>query len=277
MQKRVEQKVKQTIQKYRLLSKKDKIAVALSGGKDSTSILYILKNLGFNVSGLHINLGLGDYSERCLEKIKESCKELNVKLYVYDIKKNFGVRMCYIRQRVQEKNKVTNCLVCGIIKKSILNREARKLKADKLVTGHNLDDEAQTVIMNFLQGNLNLGINSGPKTGSVEDRKFVPRVKPLFFVPENKIREYSKQKNLPVIYEKCHCAVSSLRIKTRRFLENKSENLKLNIANNFLKMLPALRKKFYKNSENKKIVYCNVCGEPARNQICKKCGILKEN
>lgn len=275
LKKEIENKVKQTIKKYKLLNNKDKILVALSGGKDSTSVLYILKKIGYNVSALHINLGLGSYSEGCLEKAREACKKFNIKLYIMDIKKIFGIRMCYIRQGIQKKINVSNCLVCGIVKKWLLNKEARILGFDKIVTGHNLDDEAQTVIMNFLQGNLLIGINSGPVTGSLEDKKFIPRIKPLFFVPEKNIRKYSKIMNLPVVYEKCPCAISSLRIKTRAFLENKDNKLKEKIVSNFLKILPELRKKFL--NYNKRIIYCRMCGEPSRNEICKKCQLLNIN
>jgi len=269
----LENKVKQTIREYKLLRKKDKVVVALSGGKDSTSIAYILKKLGYDVSALYIDLGLGDYSKKCLVNLKRFCQENGIKLHVVDIKNKFGMRMCHLRQGVQQSRRISNCMVCGIVKKWLLNKEARRLRADKIVTGHNLDDEAQTVIMNFLQGNLLLGINSGPATGSLEDEKFISRIKPLFFIAENDVREYSKIKKLPVVYEKCPCAVSSLRIRTRAFLENKPEKLKLNIVNNFLKILPELRKKFL--DYNKKIFYCEICGEPSRNEVCKKCELLR--
>jgi len=243
----------------------------VSGGKDSTSCLYILNKEGYNVEALHINLHLGKYSEDCLKNLRKFCKENKIKLHIVDIKKEFGAGMCYIRSIVQEKSNISNCMVCGIIKKWILNKEARKLKAKKIVTGHNLDDEAQTVIMNFLQGNLMLSIGSGPKTGIVKNKKFVRRIKPLFFISEKDIRKYSKFKKLPVVYEKCPCAIASLRINTRAFLEKKSEREKLNIVNNFLKILPRLKEKANINS---KIIYCKKCGEPSRNEICKKCSIL---
>jgi len=265
-----EKKIKQTISKYKLLNKKEKIIVAISGGKDSTTILYLLNKWSYKTEALHLNLGLGDYSEKCLEKIKEFCEELKIKLHILDIKKIFGMRMCNIRAGVQQYTKVNNCMVCGIVKKWLLNKEARKLGAKKLVTGHNLDDEAQTVIMNFSQGNLMLGANSGPITGIIKDRKFIPRIKPLYFSAENDIREYSKMKKLPVIYEPCPCAVSSLRIRTRTFLNTVDEKIKLRIVNNFLNMLPELRKELKKE----KIIYCRICGEPARNEICKKCSLL---
>ena len=265
-----ESKVKQTIKKYKLLDKKDKIIVAASGGKDSTTILYLLNKFGYNVSALYINLRLGKYSDNCLQAAKELCKQEKIKLHLLDIKKQFGMRMCNIRCGVQKEFKVSNCMVCGIVKKWLLNKEARRLKADKIVTGHHLDDEAQTIIMNFLQGNLMLGANSGPATGSINDRKFVPRVKPLYFISEKDIKKYSLIKKLPVNYEKCPCAVSSLRIRTREFLQNKDEKIKQNIIQNFLKILPELKKRLWEN----KVIYCKICEEPSRNEICKKCELL---
>jgi len=265
-----ENKIKKAIQEYKLLDEKDKIIVAASGGKDSTTILYLLKKFGYNVSALYINLRLGGYSERCLKALKELCKQEKIKLHVLDIKKQFGMRMCNIRCGVQQSIKVSNCMVCGIVKKWLLNKEARRLMADKIVTGHHLDDEAQTIIMNFLQGNLMLGANSGPITGSIKNRKFVPRVKPLYFISEKDIKKYSLMKKLPVVYEKCPCAVSSLRIRVREFLQNKDEKTKQKIIENFLKILPGLKRKLLKE----KLLYCKICEEPSRNEICKKCQLL---
>lgn len=268
--KELENKVKKTVKSYKLISKKEKVLVATSGGKDSTVILYLLKKFRYNVSALHINLHLGKYSDRCQESVQELCRQQRIKLHVVDIKRYFGTRMCYIRQGVQQKVNVSNCMVCGIVKKWMLNREARKLGADKIVTGHHLDDESQTIIMNFLQGNLMLGANSGPETGSLKDKKFVPRIKPLYFIPEKDIKQYSLAKKLPVVYEKCPCAVSSLRIRVRSFMENKPAETKEKIVNNFLKILPSLKKQLHEQ----KIIYCELCGEPSRNGICKKCELL---
>lgn len=269
---KLENEVKKTIAKYKLLSKKEKILVAASAGKDSTVILYLLKKWGYKVEALHINLCLGNYSEKCLKNLKEFCKNEGIKLHVFDVKKKFGMRMCNIRIGVQQEIKVSNCMVCGIVKKWLLNKEARRLKAEKIVTGHNLDDEAQTVIMNFLQGNLMLGANSGPRTGIIRDKKFIPRIKPLYFIPEEDIRKYSKMKKLCVVYEQCPCAVSSLRIRTREFLNKKDARTKKRIVDNFLKMLPELKNRF----KEEKIIYCKKCGEPSRNEVCKKCFLLSK-
>ena len=265
----IETQVKQTLSKIKL-SKKEKILVALSGGKDSTTTAYLLKKFGYNIQGIHLDLKIGKYSERCLQAVEELCKQLDIKLHVYDIHKEMGAGMCYLRSAVQEKKgKLRNCAICGVLKKWILNREARKLKADKIATGHNLDDEAQTCLMNVLKGSPKLSFSSGVITKNISDKKFTPRIKPLFYTAEDNIRKFSKKKKLPVIYDKCPCALDSYRIQVRKFLNTLSEKDKNNILKNFEKI-------FMKNKrEESKIKYCEFCGEPSRKNICKKCELMR--
>jgi len=264
---RIESNVKKTLKKIKI-SKREKILVALSGGKDSTVTAWLLKKFGYKIEGFHIDLKIGDYSERCLNAVKKLCKDLDIKLHVYDFKKEMGSGMCYLRSAVQSKKNLKNCAICGVIKKWILNKEARKLKADKIATGHNLDDEVQTFLMNIFKGSPELSANSGPITKNIKDKKFVTRIKPLFYVSENEIKKYSKEKKLPVVYDKCPCALDSYRIQVRKFTEKLTEKEKLNIIKNFEK----LRIK----TKDKKINYCKMCGEPSRKDVCKKCELMKK-
>lgn len=276
LEKKIESKVKKTLQEISL-NKNKKILVALSGGKDSTLTAYFLKKFGYKIEGFYIDLKIGKYSEDCLKSVKTLCYDLKIKLHIHDIKKEMGAGMCYLRSSVQERNKeegknaLKNCAICGVIKKWIMNREARKLKADFIATGHNLDDEAQTFLMNILKGSPKLSANSGMVTKNLPDKKFVPRIKPLFYILENDIRKYTKQKNLPVVYEKCPCSIDSYRVKVRGFLNTLSEKNKKNILKNFERIYKKIEK-----TKDKKVKYCKVCGEPSRKKICKKCEILKK-
>ncbi len=267
----IEQTVKNTIKEYGLCRKKEKIIVALSGGKDSTVTAYLLKKFGYNIEGFHIDLGMGKYSEKCLNAVKELCKDLKIKLHVYEIKKEMGSSMCYIRSSVQSKKTLKNCAICGVIKKWILNKQARKLKADKIATGHHLDDEVQTFLLNILKGSPELNANTGPITRNISDSKFIPRIKPLFFVLEKDIREYSLKKKLPVVYEKCPCAIDSYRIEVREFVNTLSDREKKNLMENMEKILDKTRNK-WKGT----IKYCSICGEPSRKEICKMCELVKK-
>ena len=141
--------------------------------------------------------------------------------------------------------------------------------ADKLVTGHNLDDEAQNVLMNFLKGNVLLGVNSSPATGGVAVDGFVQRVKPLFFVPESEVRKYAKEKKFDILYDKCPCAFGTYRVETREWMGEISDSEKMKIVKNFQKFVPRLRRE-----NSKEIRKCKECGEPSRGEVCNACKIF---
>lgn len=269
---KVEKIVKETISKYKLCNKNERILVALSGGKDSTVTAYLLHKLDYKIEGFHIDLKIGKYSDDCRKAVEKLCSDLGIKLNVYDMKKEMGSGMCYLRTAIQSKNgkgKLKNCAICGVIKKWIMNKKARELKVDKIATGHNLDDEAQTVLMNLFKGSLELSSNSGAITRNIQDKKFIPRVKPLFYVPEESVREYSKKMKLPVVYDKCPCANDSYRIQVRKFMNTLTDREKENILGNF----ENIQNQFI--SKNKSVInYCENCGEPSRNKICKKCELM---
>ncbi|MCL5018451.1 MAG: TIGR00269 family protein [Candidatus Pacearchaeota archaeon] len=269
----LEQKFKQTLEKIKL-NKKDKILVALSGGKDSTVTAYLLKKFGYNIEGFHINLSMGEYSKKCLEAVEKLCNNLGINLHIYNIKNEMGGSMCYIRTAIQTSHGkgLKNCAICGVIKKWIMNREARKLKVNKIATGHNLDDEAQTFLMNILKGSPQLSANSGAITRNVKDKKFITRIKPLFYIAENDIREYAKKKKLPVVFEHCPCAIDSYRIQIRQFTNSLSKKEKENIMKNFDKLSDKIQKL---KSEDAELHYCEKCGEPSRKKICRMCEMIK--
>lgn len=266
----IEKKVQETIKKHRMFSKKDIVLVALSGGKDSTTILYILKKLGYNVKGLMIDLHLGEWSKIHKNNMKKICKELEVPFYVVDLKKEIGQGICFIKAVLKREKNLTGCSVCGILKRWILNKWAKKLKADVLVTGHNLDDECQTILMNFLKGNIFLGINSFPIAGEKKVEGFVQRVKPLFFVPESEIRKYALEKKFEILYDRCPCAIGTYRVETRAWLKEISNKEKLSIVKSWLKILPKI-----KNEKEFQYKKCKICGDPSRGEICRACEILR--
>ena len=269
----IERKVVWTIKKYSLMKKTDKVVVALSGGKDSTSVLYILKKLGYNVEGLMIDLYLGEWSEIHRRNMERFCLENEVPLTVVDLKKEIGQGICFVKAVLAKKKGLTGCTVCGVIKKWVLNRWARKLKADVIVTGHNLDDEAQNVLMNYLKGNVELGIGMGPATGHGKVEGFIQRVKPLFFVPEGEVRKYAQEKNFDILYDRCPCALGTYRVDTRGWMrENMTDEAKRDVVDGFMARSAGIRDK---NLDVREIMKCEVCGEVCRGKVCKFCEIVR--
>jgi len=275
--KNFENNVKNTIYKFNLLGNKDKILVAVSGGKDSTTVLYVLNKLGYPVEAITINALIGNYSKHNLENIKTFCKEQHIKLHEISFRKEFGYSLCYIRSVLQSKGiHLKSCTLCGVLKRYLLNKYTRKLKATKLVTGHNLDDVAQSVLMNFFRNQLELSSRLGPITGLIKDKKFVARVKPLYLTTEKDVEIYSKLQNFPVKYGRCPCSSDAYRNSVRNLLneyEQISPRTKKNIITWYLKVLPKIKDYFYTDES---LRYCMKCGEPSKKDVCMACFIIEK-
>lgn len=273
--KQFEDKVIKTIKEYDLISPYDKVLVAYSGGKDSTTTLYLLNKFGFKVEALMINLLMGDYSERHLANAEKFCNKLGIKLNITNIRNELGQSVCYIRSGIQAKNKLSNCLICGTIKRWLLNKKAHELKATKLATGHNLDDESETLLMNLFGGNPKLIISSGPKNGLIKDELFVQRIKPLYFCTNDEVRNYARLMDFPIFDKPCPCrSDSAFRSEIRKDLTKLSDydpKVKTKLINSFLRLLPDLINNY---SSPGKLNYCKLCGEPSRQAFCKKCSLI---
>lgn len=266
-----EDQVKKTIEEYALVSRDDKILVACSGGKDSMTVLYLLKKFGYRVEGLIIDLLIGEWSQANLDNAQRFCDEQGIKLHVVSVRDVLGGSMCYIRSKIGAEKKLTTCAVCGVIKRWLLNKKSRELGADKVATGHNLDDQVETLMMNLLKNNIKLNAGQQPVTGVVKDDKFVPRIKPLFFCLNKEVRKYSELKKFPVLYDNCPCASGVFRKEIREELTNLEEkfpDFKENMVRNFLKILSGVK------NEGGAIAYCEKCDEVSRKKLCKFCDLM---
>lgn len=274
--KKIENKVKETIKKYNLLNKKEKILVAASGGKDSTSVLHILKKLGYNLEAITIDVAMGSYTKKNIQNLTDFCKKEKIRLYSMAIREEFGGSVCYIRSALSSKGtKLNSCAVCGVLRRYLVNKAAKQLKAKKLVTGHNLDDEAQSIMMNFFRNTLQKTARLGPRAGVKKTKGFIPRVKPLYFIPEKDVAKYAKIMKFPVHYGICPCSAEVFRRFTGNILtdyEKKNPKIKQNIIDNFLKSLPKLKQKY----KGGRAMPCNQCGEPSKAEVCRTCQIISQ-
>lgn len=272
--KKVESQVENTVQKFGLISGNDRIVCAVSGGKDSTTALHIMNKMFKNVQAITIDAAIGNYSKESLENVRHFCEKEGIKLHVVSFREQFGYSLCYIQTIIKSRGySLNSCAICGVLKRYLLNKKARELNASVLVTGHNLDDEAQSILMNLLRGNTEMLAKLGPKSGIIFEKKFIPRVKPLYFVPESEVAQYSKLMRFPVKYSRCPCSVDAFRNSIRNLLsdyEKRHPGAKQNIIDYFLSILPKLKEKYRTGH----LSYCGICGEPSKNDICRACELV---
>lgn len=270
----VEKKIRETIRKYSLFTKKDRIAVAVSGGKDSTVCLYLLKKLGYDVEGITIDAVIGNYTKKNLENLKKVCEDNKIKLHIISFREEFGMSLCYIKSVLKEKGyDYSSCMICGVLKRYLLNKYARKLKFDCLATGHNLDDEAQAFLMNVLRNDFKLAQRQGPAPGIAKSKKFIKRVKPLYLIKEEEVERYSKLMKFPVNYGICPCSVDAYRRQYINFL-NEFEKKHPSVKYNILKFHETMKENL-KKQKNLKVGTCEICKEPSSKELCKACTIFK--
>ncbi|PIN81122.1 TIGR00269 family protein [Candidatus Woesearchaeota archaeon CG10_big_fil_rev_8_21_14_0_10_32_9] len=258
----VEQTAKQTIKKYDLLKRSDKVCVAVSGGKDSITLLYILKQLKYDVEALAIDEGIKNYRDETLAFLKRFCKKHKIKLIIKSFEKEVGKRLDKI---VKTGNPA--CTICGTFRRSLLNKYTKNY--DKIATGHNLDDEAQAVLMNLLKAQKSLYDRQGPKTG--KRKGFTQKIKPLYFLKEKEIMIYSILMNFDVPFTECPYAKDSFRAYVRdelNLLETQKPGTKKNILLKYLKNKSAEKNKL-------ELSFCPLCGEPCAEEICNSCRIRK--
>jgi tRNA-5-methyluridine54 2-sulfurtransferase len=266
--KHIEARVHKTIRDYALISPKDKVLVACSGGKDSTACLHILSKR-YRVEALAIDEGIVGYRERTLNDLKRFCIDRAIPLHICSLRELYGVTL----DELIRKEKAHPCTVCGSLRRSLINRCAREHGAAVVATGHNLDDESQSVVMNFLRNQLGVSARLGPKTGLVKDDRFVPRVKPLYFCTEKEITAYCHLMGFDISFVECPYTLQSYRNVVRELLneyESSHPGTKRRCIGSFLKMLPALKKRYNSNGSPGA---CALCGEPVAAGICPTCSL----
>jgi len=277
----IENKVKRTISRFKMFKEEDRIAVGVSGGKDSVALLYILSKIEkqfprSELIAITIDEGIKGYREESLRIAKKVAEDLNVEHIVFSFKDLFGYTLDSIFERSLRKGlKLAPCTYCGVLRRKALNLAAREVHASKLATAHNLDDEAQTILINFLRGDIERLARLEPSQ-SIIHPKFVPRVKPLMEIPENEVSLYVYLRELEFFSAPCPYAQYALRGDIREFLnkmEEKRPGTKFITLNTHLKLLPFLKQTL---REEIYLQECIICKEPTPHKICKACELLQK-
>ncbi|MEM2290003.1 MAG: TIGR00269 family protein, partial [Candidatus Hadarchaeales archaeon] len=274
----VEHRFRRAVSEHGLIKRGERIAVAVSGGKDSISLLHMLAeredSWRFQLAALTVDEGIEGYRERCIEVVRENVRELGVEWKLLSFRERFGRPLDEILKISEEKGlRLGPCTYCGVLRRSLLNQGAKELGADKLATAHNLDDEVQAIFLDYIRGDLSRLCRLGFRYESREG--FVPRIKPLREIPEKEMAVYAMVRDFQFHLGNCphrrgiHQEVEEF----LNSLESKHPNSKLMILRFFDQIKPKLSELLPTNFT---LSRCRCCGEPAAGELCKACELLQE-
>lgn len=270
----LEKRVRKIINDYDLIDDGDKIAVALSGGKDSVLTLHILdrlrrESISFDIVAIAIDEGINGYREEGIISARNNALQLGIDYYELSLEDELGFTLDQASKFYK-----TACIPCGVFRRYLLNRTAHKLGSDKLATGHNLDDEVQSFLMSFARADVRRFAKFGPKQERIHP-KMVPRIKPLWPIPEKEVGMWVVLNEVDVHLAECPYAQNSLRSRLKNYLNHLEEDK----PGTKIKMLEFFQKNLQIDKKEVKLYECHVCGEPSSSSICKACeigGVIKK-
>jgi len=255
--------IQKAIKTFNMFTKKDKILVAVSGGKDSLTLWDVLISLGYRADGLFIHLGIENFSNVALTKVRNFAKERGAKLIEVNLTDE-GIAI----PKVKEKTRRAVCSLCGQIKRYYFNMVGLKNKYDVLATGHNLDDEVSRLFSNVLHWKIDYLREQGPYLPSEDG--LLKKVKPLWRLTEFETSIYAFFKKIDYVDIACPFskgATFTIYKKHLNSIEFHSPGTKIDFYQGFLKQLKPILKK---NREEKKNL-CRICGYPTFSDICSIC------
>ncbi len=272
LSRQVERSFERTISKGKTLRKHDTVAIGVSGGKDSMVLLYLMhkisKKIPISIIAVTVDEGIAGYRDRSIEKVNDFVSKLDVEHRVFSFKNELGFEIDDLNRRnAFEERHATfkHCTYCGVFRRSLLNKAARETGANKIAVGHNLDDEAQSIFMNVMRGDVKR-IKRVSK-----DEKFIPRIKPLKNILEKEIVAYAIINGIPYFDGECPNSFNNVRRDVQTIL------------NGLESKYPGTKSQMVKFSEKINVQqlpsetsHCIKCGEPTSQQVCKSCELLEK-
>ena len=265
-----ERSVKRCVKKWKLIEANDRIALAVSGGKDSMVMLHVISKIASEYENVelfpfHLILGIDESYE--LDQLKHAivnCEALGLKLLVISAKLKLG-------KSLNELLKVTKrkpCSLCGMIKRYLMNRVAYELRCNKLATAHNASDVVTFFLQNMLSKNLDYIASLSPLAKSTHE-KMVTRIKPLFLVTDSETKTYAELSG--IMYAKALCKYKKAP-KVRKMLDILERDIKgfsYRMAMSITEIAANLTRK-------EKPLTCKLCGFPSSSEVCGVCRILRK-
>jgi uncharacterized protein (TIGR00269 family) len=286
----VESKVKRTVRKHGMVRKGDVVALAMSGGKDSTAAAYLIHRVFGNwptvrLVAISIDEGVRPYRSDNIRRARAFARKLGIPHHVFSFREEFGKTTDQVAGRIKSSRSGPGqaiqkvCTYCGVGRRYLLNKKARELGATRLCLGHNLDDEVQAAMLNYIRGDLaragRMEAVTSWSTRKKQGRLFIPRIKPLREIPERESALYAYLKGFDILEGHCPHA-GGIRFEAREFinrLELNHPGTKFNILETFDKLNPCIKR--VAEREEGKIRLCRKCGEPSSGELCKACELWR--
>lgn len=262
-----EDRVARTIDDDNMIKHGDRVALALSGGKDSTALILVLSRLLPAWENMHpvaitIDEGIAGYRDETLRAACELTATLGIEHHTVSFLDLFGDNLdTLLAGREREA-----CTVCGILRKKALTVAAERYGATKIATGHNLDDEAQSVLMNTLRGDLPRLVRDAAQ----ENPCFIPRIKPLSLTPEKEIAIYLMVNNAWNVLPECPYTRFALRAEVRGML-SKLEYRHPGTMRNLIETKKKIGRHCAGAQVPEPIRRCEECGDPCSAPLCQVC------
>ncbi|KAL8769304.1 MAG: hypothetical protein Q9209_004686 [Squamulea sp. 1 TL-2023] len=217
-----ETEIHNTITVNSLFRPGERVAIGASGGKDSTVLASVLKtlneryNYGLDLLLLSIDEGIKGYRDDSLETVKRNAVQYAMPLSIVGYDELYGWTMDQVVSQIGKKG---NCTYCGVFRRQALDRGAARLGIKHVVTGHNADDVAETVMMNLLRGDLpRLSRATSVVTASAASD--IKRSKPLKYAYEKEIVLYAHHKGLDYFSTECIYSPEAFRGSARTLIKN---------------------------------------------------------
>ena len=272
--KAVEERVRRTVTENDMLKFDDHIAVAVSGGKDSLTLLNLLVKLEqrfprSKLTAVSVDEGIEGYRDEALDIARKACEKLGIEQFVVSYRDLFGITTDEIAGMHLAQ---TPCSHCGVFRRKAINRAAQMVGATKIATAHNLDDEVQTVLLNMFHGDPWRIVRSGPVLHDPRG-KFLTRIKPVCDIPEKEVVLYAYLNGFDFQSIACPHGNEALRNDIRNFLnqlDQKHPGSKFTLQ----RTAERLRELLSRTAPVAELNECVKCGDPTPHQLCEACMML---
>lgn len=269
----VERRVRRELRQQGPFKGDARIAVAVSGGKDSVVTLRLLhESLGDNpriqISAVTIDEGIASYRPPSIEIARRHAEDLGVEHVVLSYEETAGVTMDRVVAHPARAH--LPCAYCGVLRRRNLNEAAKRVGATHLATGHNLDDVAQTILMNHLRGDVERLARMGPHHPEKVQPGLVPRILPLRSIPEKEVALYAILRGWSYHDGECPYATEATRGRFRDLLldlEEKEPGTRHALLAGYDRLAPLLH-------SEAKLRACDSCGEPTSGKRCRACALV---